>query len=77
MAHILHSNKRRNDVHCLLKMISYVQTINVNAADVSKPITPVVNRDDDVTVTSERLNYSRKHSCITPLTPLQIIPLRF
>lgn len=65
------------DVRCLLKMINYVRTIGFNVTDVSKPITSVVNRDDDVIVTTERLNRSRKHSCVTLMTPLKLILLRF
>jgi hypothetical protein len=58
-------------------MINYVLTIGFIAVNFSKPITSVVNRDDDVTVTTERLNRSRKHSCVTLMTPLQVIRLRF
>ena len=51
--------------------------IRFNAINVSKLITPVVNRDHDLTATREWLNHSRKHSCITCMTSLHIIRLRF
>ena len=58
-------------------MINYVRTIGFNVVNVSKPITSVETRDDDVIVTTERLNRSRKHSCITLMTPLEVILSRF